>query len=419
MTITITTLPSGLRVASDPMPGLRTASVGLWVDAGARYETAAENGISHLLEHMAFKGTARRSARAIAEEIEAVGGHLNAHTSYEQTAYYARVLSQDLPLAVDILADILQGSTFAEEELERERQVVIQEIGQAEDTPDDIIFDLLQEVAYPDQALGRPILGRAEGVAGFARGSLQAYMAHHYRADRMVLAAAGGVDHAGLVALAEEHLGHLAPAGRRERETARYRGGDFREARDLEQLHFTLTFPGLAYDDPDFHALQVYSTLLGGGMSSRLFQEVREKRGLAYSIYSFATSYLDGGLFTIYAGTGEREAAELAPLMAGEVLSVAGGVDEDEVARARAQIKAGLLMSRESSAARCEQMARQMLILGRPQAEEELIRKIDAVDAAAVSRVAGRLLALGKPTAAAIGPIGRLEPYDALAARFA
>ncbi len=418
MSIEITTLNNGLRVITDPMPGLRTASVGLWVDAGARYEQAAENGISHLLEHMAFKGTARRSALAIAEEIEAVGGHLNAYTSREQTAYYARVLCDDTPLAVDILADILQRSVFASEELERERQVVIQEIGQAEDTPDDIIFDLLQGVAYPDQALGRPILGTAEGVAALAREGLADYMGRHYRADRMVLAAAGGVAHESLVALAREHFAELKPGAARPRPPARYEGGDLREERDLEQVHFTLTFPAFAYQDPDFQALQVYATLLGGGMSSRLFQEVREKRGLAYSIYSFATSYLDGGLFTIYAGTGEKEAAELAPLIADEILKVATRVEEAEVVRARAQLKAGLLMSLESSSSRCEQIARQMLIYGRPLGEDELIAGVDAVDGAAVSRVARRLLAAGKPTLAAIGPIGRLENYDTLTARF-
>ncbi len=418
MGVEITTLDNGLRVVSDAMPGLHTASVGVWVDAGARYETVDENGISHLLEHMAFKGTERRSARTIAEEIEAVGGHLNAYTSREQTAYYARVLSPDVPLAVDILADILQHSTFAEDELSRERQVVIQEIGQAEDTPDDIIYDLLQAVAYPEQPLGRPILGTADGVAGFQRATLAGYMQHHYRAPEMVLTASGGIDHRQLVALASEWFAGLSPAVDRQREPAVYGGGDYRQERDLEQAHVTLTFPGVSYDDADFQASQVYAMLLGGGMSSRLFQEVREKRGLAYSIYSFANSYLDGGLFTIYAGTGEKEAEDLLPLLADEVVKVAAKVSEEEVARARAQLKAGLLMSLESSSSRCEQIARQMLIFGQPLTVEDQLARIDAVDAATVSRVAGRLLGAGKPTLAAIGPIGRLEKYQRLTARF-
>jgi len=419
MSVTTTTLNNGLRVVTDRTPGLRTASVGVWVDAGARYEAPDINGVSHLLEHMAFKGTERRSARAIAEQIEAVGGHLNAYTSREQTAYYARILSEDVPLAADILADILQHSSFAEDELERERHVVIQEIGQADDTPDDIIFDFLQHVAYPDQALGRPILGTVDTVKSFRREQLAGYMGQHYRAESMVLVGAGGIEHGALVGLAAEMFGELKPETAREREPARYVGGDMRDARDLEQVHFALGFPCVSFTDPDFHAVQVYSTLLGGGMSSRLFQEVREKRGLAYSIFSYANAYLDSGMFSVYAGTGEEEIAELVPVIAEELLKVTVKVDEEEVARARAQLKAGLLMSLESSSSRSEQLGRQMLIFGRPLPTDELIAKIDAVDAAAICRVAARIIGAGKPSVAALGPIGRLENYDRIAARFA
>jgi len=419
MSVTTTTLNNGLRVVTDRTPGLRTASVGVWVDAGARYEAPDINGVSHLLEHMAFKGTERRSARAIAEQIEAVGGHLNAYTSREQTAYYARILSEDVPLAADILADILQHSSFAEDELERERHVVIQEIGQADDTPDDIIFDFLQHVAYPDQALGRPILGTVDTVKSFRREQLAGYMGQHYRAESMVLVGAGGIEHGELVGLAAEMFGELKPETAREREPARYVGGDMRDARDLEQVHFALGFPCVSFTDPDFHAVQVYSTLLGGGMSSRLFQEVREKRGLAYSIFSYANAYLDSGMFSVYAGTGEEEIAELVPVIAEELLKVTVKVDEEEVARARAQLKAGLLMSLESSSSRSEQLGRQMLIFGRPLPTDELIAKIDAVDAAAICRVAARIIGAGKPSVAALGPIGRLENYDRIAARFA
>ncbi|CAN0442725.1 unnamed protein product [Laminaria digitata] len=415
----ITRLKNGLRVVSEDSPHLATSAVGVWVDAGARNERPALNGISHLIEHMAFKGTERRSARDIAEEIEAVGGHLNAYTSREQTAFFARVLEDDVPLAVDIIGDLLQHSVFDPEELEREKSVVIQEIGQANDTPDDIIFDHFQEAAYPDQAIGRAILGTPEGVSGFDRDDLQAYMDEQYYAPRMVLSAAGRVDHEALVALANEHFGDLATEGPKLDETARYRGGDFREDRDLEQVHFVAGFDSIAYDDPDYYAAQVYSMLLGGGMSSRLFQEVRENRGLCYSIYSFTASYVDGGMFGIYAGTGEDEVRELIPAMVGEIHRSMDDLPEAEVARARTQLKAGLMMSLESSSSRCEQFARQTLLFDRLLPTEEVVARIDEVDAEALKRFAARTFAGAKPTVAAMGPAGRLEDYASFAARFA
>jgi predicted Zn-dependent peptidase len=418
MSVELATLSNGLRVVTDANPQLESSAVGVWVDAGGRHETLEVNGVAHLLEHMAFKGTESRSARDIAEQIEAVGGHLNAYTSREHTAYYARVLKADVPLALDILADILQRSTFAEDELARERTVVVQEIGQAEDTPDDIVFDHLQAAAFPDQPLGWPILGTAEGVAGMPRSALQGFMGRHYRAQNMVVAAAGAVKHDEIVRLAEAHFAGLKAAEPRGFSPARWLGGERREERDLEQVHFTLALPSVPYADPDFYAGQIFSTLLGGGMSSRLFQEAREKRGLCYSIFSFASSFVDGGLFGIYAGTGEDEIAELAEVIVAELLRASEDAAEDEVARARAQLKAGTLMSLESSSSRVEQLGRQMLIYGRPLATEEIVARIEAVDAAAVRRAARRLAADGKPALAALGPLGRLAPYEALAARF-
>ncbi|MBT5414884.1 MAG: insulinase family protein, partial [Rhodospirillaceae bacterium] len=323
MTIRSTVLPGGLTVLSDEMPTVESASVGVWVRAGARDERPEQNGIAHLLEHMAFKGTARRSPRAIAEEIEAVGGHLNAFTSREQTAYYARVLADDVPLAVDLLADILQHSTLDADELAREREVVVQEIGQAHDTPDDIVFDHFQAVAYPDQAMGRPVLGTAETVRAMDRDTVGAYLARHYRGTRMILAAAGRVEHDALVELAGAAFEALPPGEAGEIEPAIYKGGEAREARELEQLHLVLGFPGFAFEDEDYYALSVFSTLYGGGMSSRLFQEVREERGLAYSIYSFHSSYTDGGLFGVYAGTSGSDAEELLDVIARESATLA------------------------------------------------------------------------------------------------
>jgi predicted Zn-dependent peptidase len=419
VTIQTTTLANGLRVISDSREGMQTTAVGVWVDAGARYETTANNGVAHMLEHMAFKGTDSRSAQDIAVEIESVGGHLNAYTSREHTAYFVRILKEDLALSIDILADILQRSTFAEEELVRERTVVIQEIGQAEDTPDDIIFDRLQEVSFPGQALGRSILGPVEGVANMGRQVLFDFMAENYSASRLLLCAAGAVEHDALVTLAESHFGGLRRGEENIFEPAQFQGGDRRDERDLEQVHFALALPALAYDDDDFYPMQVMSTVLGGGMSSRLFQEVREKRGLCYSIFCFASSYKDSGAFSIYAGTGADQIGELVPVICDEMLRLSGDADHEEVARARAQLKAGTLMSLESSAARAEQLARQTLVFGRQIPVEELIARIDAVDVAAVRRVAGRIATAGSPAVAALGPIAGLASQADIAARFA
>ena len=418
MNVRETTLPNGLRVATDAMAGVETTSVGVWVDVGARNEALELNGVSHMLEHMAFKGTRRRTARGIAEEIEAVGGHLNAFTSREQTAYVARVVADDMPLAVDILADILQHSTFEERELERERAVIVQEIGQTRDTPDDLVFDRLQEVAFPDQPLGRSILGTAERVGGFDRRTLRDYMGAHYRASGMVATASGKVDHDAFADLVERGFGELPRGDGAAFEAGRFSGGDWRERRDLEQAHLTLGFRGVPFDDDDFHAAQLLATILGGGMSSRLFQEVREVRGLAYSIFAFSSSYLDCGLFGIYAGVGPDEIGELVAVVCDQLNDIAAGVGEEELARARTQHKAGLKMALESSSARCEQVGRQILVYGRPIPVPELVGKIDAVEAAAVTQVAERIVKGAAPAVAAIGPIERLESHSAIAGRF-
>jgi predicted Zn-dependent peptidase len=418
MSIEITTLPNGLTVVTDAMESVESVSVGVWVDTGTRNERVEINGVAHFVEHMVFKGTKRRTARAIAEEIEAVGGQINAYTSREHTAYYARILAGDLPLAIDVLGDILQNSTLEAAELERERQVILQEIGQAHDTPDDIVFDYFQSSAYPGQPMGWPVLGTAEVVGAMSRDVAFDYMRDHYVAGRMVMAAAGRVDHAALVDLAHESFGELSSGLPGDIEVARYKGGDYRETRDLEQIHLVLGFDGLDYRDEDFYALSVLSTLFGGGMSSRLFQEVRENRGLVYSIYSFTSSYADGGIFGIYAGTGEAEMEELLPVLAAETLALTKDVSAEEVQRARAQLKASVLMALESSWARCERLSQHLLTFGRIVSVEEIVAKIEAVDEAAVRRVAGRILS-SRPTVAAVGPAGRLESYDAIAERFA
>jgi len=417
MSVNITRLSNGLLVATDRMESVETVSLGVWVGAGTRNEQPEVNGIAHMLEHMAFKGTQRRSAQAIAEEIEAVGGQINAYTSREQTAYYAKVLAGDAPLAVDILGDILQNSTFEPAELERERTVVLQEIGQAKDTPDDIIFDHFQAAAFPDQPMGRAVLGTADIIRHLKRPALFDYMGAEYGAGRMVLAAAGRLDHSAIVALAERAFGSLRGAEAKRPELALYKGGDLREERDLEQLHIVLGFKGIALDDPDFYPSSALSTLLGGGMSSRLFQEVREKRGLAYSIYAFGASYSDAGIFGVYAGTSESDAQELVSVIAGEMRAVAAKVTPTELSRARAQLKASTLMALESTGARCERLAQNLMVYGRIVPVEEIVTKIDAIDEASVERVAARLLT-SAPTVAAVGPLGQLVDYGAIASRF-
>ncbi len=415
----LTTLPNGLRIVTETMPGLASAAVGLWVTAGGRHERPEQNGIAHFLEHMAFKGTKRRTALQIAEEIEDVGGYINAYTSREMTAYYARVLEADVPLAMDVIADIVLNPLFDKKEIEVERHVILQEIGQALDTPDDIIFDWLQEAAYPDQAMGRTILGPAERVSSFQRKDLQAFVASHYGPERMILSGAGAVDHAQLVEIAERLFGHLKPAQPPTPEPARWQGVERREVKDLEQVHFAMGFRGPAYRDADMHTAQVYATAVGGGMSSRLFQKVREERGLCYSIYAQAGSYEDTGMLTIYAGTSAEEIGDLGAITMDELKRAADDMSEAEVARAKAQLKAGLLMGLESPSARAERMARYLTIWGRVPGLREATAEIEAVSTADVRAFGRRIVVDGDPALALYGPVAAAPGLEALKHRLA
>jgi predicted Zn-dependent peptidase len=416
--IRVTRLQSGLTVVSERMERVETVSLGAYVATGSRNEQAEENGVSHFLEHMAFKGTERRTAAEIAEEIEAVGGHINAYTAREQTAYYVKVLKEDTPLAADIIGDILTHSTFEPEELERERGVILQEIGQANDTPDDIIFDHFQEHAFPDQPIGRPVLGSEAGIKAMPRATLTGYMRRHYAASNAVVAAAGNLTHDAILELVGQHFVDLPGDPPPPMTPARYTGGEFREARDLDQVHIVLGFPSVGYSDRDYYPTLLLSTLLGGGMSSRLFQEIREKRGLVYSIYSFGAPFLDGGLFGIYAGTGESEAEELMPVTLEELRKVQTEVTEVELARARAQVKASLLMSLESTGSRCEQLARQLQVFGRVVPTAETVAKLNAVTTADVCRAAARHFR-ATPTLAVLGPGERVPALSAIADKLA
>ena len=413
--VALTALPSGLRVVSQRMDHAATVSLGIWIGAGSRDEMPDEHGLAHLLEHMAFKGTARRSALAIAEEIESVGGDLNAATSVEYTCYTARVLGSDLGLAVDILADIITSPSLTAEELKREKGVILQEISAVQDTPDDLVYDRFLQAAFPDQPIGRPILGTAKTVKSFTPDAIRAYLARNYHAGNMVLAASGAVDHDELVTLAHQHLSNLPtpPAEPLTRETGEYRGGEARIGSDEEQVHLVLGLPGLPFTGGTHYPLQIFASVLGGGLSSRLFQEVREQRGLAYAIDAFHWPFSDCGVFGIGAGTAPEDAGELIEVALGCLRQAAEDVSEVEVARARAQMKVGLLASLESPGGKLEQMARQVLLFGRAIPREELAARLDAVTLEDV-RAAGRSLLGHQPTSAAVGPTQGLPPAKRL-----
>lgn len=420
MSVEITRLSNGLTIATEVMPALESAALGVWVKAGARDETEAEHGIAHFLEHMAFKGTSSRSAREIAETIEDVGGELNAATSVETTSYYARVMRDDVPLALDMLADILLDSRFDDEELEREAQVILQEIGAAEDTPDDIVFDHFQASAFEEQMIGRPILGTRDTVRGFSADSLRTYLKRHYTPERIVVSAAGAVSHQDVVDRVTATFGQMEAGGAgpfTERRRAIYTGGEFRAERDLADAQIVFGFEGRPYYQRDFYASQVLSVILGGGMSSRLFQEIRETRGLCYAISAFHWSFSDTGLFGVHAATGEEELAELAPVIFDELARAADGITDVEVNRARAQIRSSLLMSQESPASRAGQMARQLMFNGATITNAELLDRLAAITPQRLSSLAGTTFLETRPTLAAIGPLGSLPQMDELSPR--
>ena len=414
MTVQLHTLSNGLRIVTEPMPGLQSASVGIWVTAGGRNERPEQNGIAHFLEHMAFKGTKRRSALQIAEAIEDVGGYINAYTSRETTAYYARVLGDDVGLAIDVIADILLNPVFDLDEIEVERGVILQEIGQALDTPDDVIFDWLQEKAYPNQAIGRTILGPAERVRGFSRADLARFVADYYGPDQMILSAAGAVDHDAIVKQAEELFGHLVSTQSIAAEPAQFTGGEIRTVKSLEQAHFALAIEGPDYCDPAIYTAQIYASALGGGMSSRLFQEVREKRGLCYTIFAQTGAYCDTGLMTIYAGTSGEQMPELAEITIDEMKRAAEDMGAQEVARARAQMKAGMLMGLESPSNRAERLARMIQIWGRVPELFEIVQRIDAVTTGDVRDFAEHTVTNARAALALYGPVETAPGLEAL-----
>ena len=412
MGVEVSRLSNGMTVAAENQPHIDSVALGVWVRSGSRNERDDEHGIAHLLEHMAFKGTSSRSAWDIASQIENVGGEINAATSVETTAFYARVLRNDVPLAIDIISDILTDSKFDADELMREQHVILQEIGAAHDTPDDIVFDRFTETAFQRQALGRSILGTPDTVRSFSSDNLRSFLDNQYGADRMVVVAAGAVDHDAFVRQIERGLGGFrAKATASEPTGARYVGGDFREDRDLMDAQIVLGFEGRAYHVRDFYASQLLSMILGGGMSSRLFQEVRERKGLCYSVYAFHWGFSDTGVFGVHAATGKEDIAELVPLLLKELQKAGDEITLEELDRARAQYRAGLVMAAESPASRASQIARQLLLYGRPIPMEELVDRLSKITVDRLSDLAKRLFST-TPTIAAIGPVGSMPAFE-------
>jgi predicted Zn-dependent peptidase len=409
----IITLPNGLRVATDEMHDVETVSVGVFVNTGSRNEKPAINGISHFLEHMAFKGTKKRSALQIAEEFEGIGGRINAYTSKEKTVYYAKVLKKHAEFAVEFLADILQNSTFDTEELEKERGVILQEIAMTNDTPDDIVFDYFQETAYPKQALGRSILGPVKNIKKFGREDFVNYIDAQYNYENMAVVAAGNISEDDLVKWTKKYFTKLGSNKIKEVESAKYQGGDFRKEKKLEQINLVIGFDGFSYLDENYHAAQILAMILGGGMSSRLFQEVREKRGLAYSIYAFNHSHYDSGIFGIYAGTTPEKTNELISSTCDEIKKICSSkILDKEFTRVHNQFEAGLLMAKESTSSRMQKLGGDIFAHNRIISDKEIMEKILAVKKSDITKLAEKIFSSSKPTFAAIGKVKDVVKYE-------
>lgn len=417
MSIQTTTLKNGLRVITDTVTAVDSVALGVWAGVGTRHEDMSVNGVAHMVEHMLFKGTKTRNAGEIAEKIENVGGSMNAYTSRDMTAYHVHVLKDHTQLALEILSDIIQNSTLPEDEIERERTVILQEIGMSMDTPDDYIFDNYQETAYPDQSLGAPILGKATIIAGVQREAMANYIRRFYTPSRLVVSAAGNVDHDNFVRMVEGLFINLPPDNAFEPAPARYIGGDHRLNKSLEQSHIVLGFSSIDRHDTRYHTAIALSIIMGGGMSSRLFQEVREKRGLVYSVFSFHSAYDDDGQFAMYAGTGPERLPELIPVLCDEVQKIRHApVKPEELARAKTQMKSNLLMSRESMMTRAGQQAKHLIHFNHALDIDRLVRDIEVISIESIQALAQEIFSR-KPTLAGLGPMESLEPYDTIVKR--
>lgn len=403
---------NGLVVATDQMDGVETVTINILVKNGSRNETEDNNGISHFLEHMAFKGTSTRTAKDIAEEFDMIGGDFNAYTSKTATIYYAKVLKDDLEKAVDILTDIFLNSSFAEEELEKEREVIFQELCMTRDTPDDIVFDYFQETIFANQPLGRSILGTEKFIKNLTREELDCYFKTQYSTKNTIISAAGNFDTNLFNNLIIQKFENFNSEETNEYKLAKYIGGELHVKKDLEQAQFLLGFEGLSYLDEDFYDIQLLSIILGGGMSSRLFQEIREKRGLVYNISSFASSYSDCGIFGIYSALDAKNINLLIDLIAEQIHLIGETIGEKEVHRAKAQMKSHILMSMESTTKRATRLCNNFAMFGRYVSNTEILEKIEKVSIQSLKKMAKKILLQNNISITTLGNVENIYSYN-------
>lgn len=401
-------LPNGVRIITEEIEHVRSIAFGLWVGAGSRDEREGFEGISHFIEHMFFKGTEHRTARDLAESLEAVGGQLNAFTTKEYTCYYAKVLDEDLDLAIDVLSDMFFYSRYDEKEIEKEKNVVIEEIKMYEDSPDELIHDVFSECVWNDHPLGKPILGTEESIRSLNRDKIMTFLSEHYAPDNLVIAVAGKIKHADIVEKLAAQFGDFRRGGRRVLEGTptgltieRY------QQKETEQMHILLGVPGLGQDDEDIYAMHIFNNIIGGGLSSRLFQQIREQRGLAYSVYSYHSTYVDTGLFGIYAGTSPKNTKEVIECILRELNEIKQkGISTLELERTKAQIKGGLYLGLESVSSRMSRLGKTELTYNRVLSPEEVVEKLEKVTQADVLRVIGRLWQRDNISVMTLGPSG-------------
>ncbi len=410
------TLSNGIRVVSETLPKSRSVSIGVWVKVGSRHEPPEIGGISHFIEHLFFKGTEKRTAKDIAIEMDSIGGEMNAFTSQETTTYYAKVVDEHLPVAIDILSDILLGSRFDPVEMEKERKVILEEIKGVEDTPDDFIHELFTSTVWPDNPLGRPILGTKETIKGLKHANILSYIDDYYSPREIVISVAGNFEHARLIDLLDTSFGRLSRTGISKKEsTPLFANSLSVKKKQLEQVQLCIGCKGLNYTHEDRYVISALNSVLGNSMSSRLFQEIREQNALAYSIYSYVTSYRDTGLLTVYAGTDPTNTLEVIRLVLREFRKIKEeGITPAEETRVKNQIKGSLVLSLESSNSYMSRLARQEIYFGKYLSMDEIIKGVEKVTADQVRRLAQQLFSPGNISLTILGPLSRSDVPDSV-----
>lgn len=410
--IEIKRLPNGVRVVLEPIPYLRSVALGVWVLAGSRDETPESGGISHFVEHMFFKGTAKRTARDIADEMDKVGGQMNAYTTKELTCYFARVLDDHFDVAMDVLADMCFNSAFDEDEINKEKNVILEEINMYEDTPEDLAHDILQAAVWRGDALGRPVLGTQSTVMALGREDFNNYLANRYRAENILVSVAGKYDEAMVMESVNRYFGQAAnpPGYVNTAYNAAYTPSTVTRDKDVEQLHLCMAFPGIPLGSDDSYALTALNTVFGGGMSSRLFQNIREKRGLVYSIYSYPASYRDAGIYTIYAALNPAAAGDVMALIKDEIKGLfTDKITAETLANTKEQLKSNYMLGLESTSSRMSSNARSELLLGRILSPDEIVAKIDAITPEQLYKLAEGIFDMDKLSVSAVGKLSKAK----------